>query len=99
MTQNIEGSVDMLSVAEHVTLSRRQLERLFRQHTGLSPAQFYMDLRVSRAHALLNETALSVAEIAAATGFANSSQLSQRFKARYGSSPGAYRKSWVARAD
>lgn len=99
MTQNIEGAVDVLSVAEHVDLSRRQLERLFRQHTGLSPAQFYMDLRVARAHALLNETTLSVAEIAVATGFASSSQLSQRFKARYGSSPGAYRKSWVARSD
>lgn len=99
MTSHLEGGADVLSVAEHVGLSRRQLERLFRQHTGLPPAQFHMDLRVARAHALLNETPLSVAEIAAATGFASSSQLSQRFKARYGSSPGAYRKSWVPRSE
>ncbi|MFK7938706.1 MAG: GlxA family transcriptional regulator [Roseovarius sp.] len=99
MTQNIDAAADVAGIAEHVGLSRRQLERLFRQHTRLSPAQFYTDLRVARAHALLNETALSVAEIAAATGFASSSQLSQRFKARYGSSPGAYRKSWTARTE
>ncbi|MDF1668758.1 MAG: GlxA family transcriptional regulator [Roseovarius sp.] len=97
MTDNLEAPADVLAISDHVGLSRRQIERLFRQHTGLSPAQFYMDLRVSRAHALLNETGLSVAEIAAATGFTNSSQLSQRFKARYGSSPGAYRKSWLSR--
>ncbi len=99
MSKHIETVMDVQGIADAVDLSRRQLERLFRQHTGQSPAQFYMDLRVARAHALLNETALSVAEIAAACGFASSSQLSQRFRARYGSSPGAYRKSWLSRGE
>ena len=98
MEENLEATVDILAIADHVDLSRRQIERLFRQHTGQSPAQFYMDMRVSRAHALLNETGMTVAEIAAATGFASSSQLSQRFRARYGASPGAYRKSWLTKA-
>lgn len=95
MGNHLESPLDVASIAEHVGLSRRQLERLFRQHTDLSPAQVYMDLRISRAHALLNETAMSVAEIAAATGFASSSQLAGRFRQRYGSPPGAYRKSWL----
>ncbi len=82
MTDHIEDPVEMGDVARHIGLSRRQLERLFRRHLSVTPAQYYLDLRVARAHALLNETSMSVAEIAAATGFASSSQLSQRFRKR-----------------
>lgn len=94
MNENLENPVEIDEVAEHANISRRQLERLFKRYVGLSPAQFYIDQRVSRAHALLNETAMPVNEIAVATGFSSSSQLSQRFRKRYGKSPGAFRKSW-----
>ncbi|WP_397541336.1 helix-turn-helix domain-containing protein [Roseovarius salis] len=95
MRDNLEEPVGTAAVARHIGLSRRQLERLFRRYITVTPAQFYLDLRVTRAHALLNETNMTVAEIAAATGFASSSQLSQRFRKRYGKSPSAYRKGWV----
>lgn len=96
MRAHLEDPVEMRDVARHIGLSRRQLERLFRRYISVTPAQFYLDLRVTRAHALLNETNMTVAEIAAATGFASSSQLSQRFRKRYGKSPSAYRKGWTA---
>jgi transcriptional regulator GlxA family with amidase domain len=57
--------------------------------------QFYIESRISRAHALLNETKMTVTEIAAATGFNSATQMSQRFRLRYGTSPSAFRKSWV----
>ena len=95
MSETLETPADSDQVAARAGISRRQLERLFQRYVGQSPAQFYLGLRVSRAHALLNETSLSVAEIAAATGFASSSQLAGRFRRRYGLSPGAYRKSWA----
>lgn len=92
MNAAIEEPLEMGKVAAQAGISRRQLERLFSQYVGVTPAQFYIELRVSRAHALLTETAMSVAEIAVATGFGSSSQLSQRFRKRYGKPPGAYRK-------
>lgn len=94
MNENLELPLDIDEIAERSGISRRQLERLFKRYIAITPAQYYIELRVSRAHALLNETALSVAEIAAATGFASSSQLAQRFRKRFGKSPSAYRKSW-----
>ena len=94
MSDHIEDPVDTEDVARHIGLSRRQLERMFRRYASASPAQFYLELRVSRAHALLNETNMSVAEIAVATGFTSASQMSQRFKRQYGKSPSAYRKGW-----
>jgi transcriptional regulator GlxA family with amidase domain len=94
MNETIETPLEISDLAEQVGISRRQLERLFTGHVGTTPAQFYMDLRIARAHALLNETDLSVAEIAAATGFNSASQMGARFRKRYGMSPRAYRKSW-----
>lgn len=95
MNAHLEDPIEMGDVADQLAISRRQLERLFRRYMSVSPAQFYLDLRVTRAHALLNETNMSVAEIAVATGFTSSSQLSQRFRKRYGKSPSAYRKGWT----
>lgn len=95
MNENLENPVEIDDVAAEANISRRQLERLFKRYVGISPAQFYIDQRISRAHALLNETPMSVNEIAVATGFSSSSQLSLRFRKRYGKSPGAFRKSWA----
>lgn len=94
MNDNLETPLEMREIAEGAHISRRQLERLFKRYVAVTPAQFYLDLRVTRAHALLNETALSIAEIAAATGFNSTSQLALRFRKRFGQPPGAFRKSW-----
>ncbi|MEM9844436.1 MAG: GlxA family transcriptional regulator [Pseudomonadota bacterium] len=91
MANHLEEPLDISVVAEHAGLSRRQMERHFRRYLSVTPAQYYLDLRISRAHALLNETALSIAEIAAACGFASSAQLAQHFRARYGETPRRYR--------
>ena len=94
MEENLEEPVDISELADHVQTSRRQLERLFKKYVLMTPNQFYFDLRVSRAHALLNETNLPVTEIAMATGFNSTAQLAKRFKAKYGTSPQAFRKAW-----
>jgi len=94
MQDNIETPIDIHEITEEIGISRRQLERLFRQHTSVSPMDYYVDLRVARAHALLNETTLSVGEIAVASGFTGTSQLAKRFRQRYGKSPAAYRRTW-----
>ncbi|MEM7074064.1 MAG: GlxA family transcriptional regulator [Pseudomonadota bacterium] len=91
MAAHIEDPVDISEVAHHAGLSRRQLERHFRRYLSVTPARYYLDLRVTQAHALLNETRLTIGEIAAACGFASSAQLAQRFRARYGATPSRYR--------
>lgn len=94
MNAQLEAGVGMDEVAAHVNISRRQLERLFKIYVGTSPLQFYADLRVKRAYALLNETSLSITEIAAASGFSSTSQLANQFRKRYGHSPSSFRKTW-----
>ncbi len=94
MNARLEDGVSMDEVAAHVNISRRQLERLFKIYVGTSPLQFYADLRVKRAYALLNETSLSITEIAAASGFTSTSQLANQFRKRFGHSPSSFRKTW-----
>lgn len=91
MARHLEDPLDIAAVADHCGLSRRQLERHFRRYLSVTPAQYYRELRISRAHALLNETNLSVAEIAAACGFVSSAQLAVHFRTRYGQTPRQYR--------
>ncbi|UWQ29724.1 GlxA family transcriptional regulator [Leisingera sp. M527] len=98
MHDTIEEPVEIGVLADRAQISRRQLERLFQRYVGTSPVQFYIELRVGRALALLNETNMTVAEISAATGFSSATQLSIRFKKRYGQSPASFRKSWTETA-
>ncbi|MFA3916594.1 GlxA family transcriptional regulator [Ruegeria hyattellae] len=95
MHEAIEEPMEITEIAKRAQISRRQLERLFQIYVGISPVQFYVELRVARAQALLNETTMPIAEIAAATGFSSANRLSLRFKERYGKTPAAYRRSWT----
>lgn len=95
MDKSIEEPLDISDIADRVKLSRRQLERLFKQYVGVSPAQYFIQLRIARGHALLNETNMTVAQIATATGFSSATQFSQRFRKRFGQSPSGFRKSWA----
>lgn len=94
MENNLEEPLSLLAVAKHVNTSRRQLERLFNKYVLMTPNQYYFELRISRAHALLNETNMSVTEIAMATGFNSTTQLNSRFKKKFGLPPRVFRKGW-----
>lgn len=87
----IEEHLDELlsndALAEKVGITRRQLERLFREHLGDSPSNFYLRLRLDRARQLLQQTEMSIMEVATACGFESASHFSRTYRARFGASP------------
>jgi transcriptional regulator GlxA family with amidase domain len=91
----IEGSVEAplpaAAVAATVGLSPRQLERLFRQHLGTTPAAFSSGVRLDRARALLRQTAMPITGVAVACGFGSASHFSTAFRGRFGHAPRAER--------
>lgn len=95
MEREIEEPLGMEEICAELNISRRQLERLFLRHLGETPMAHYLGLRLARALGYLRETAMSTAEVAAATGFSSSNHFARRFKERYGKTPRAYRRSWV----
>lgn len=80
------------AMAQAAGLSADRFSRLFRARTGLSPRAHLVQLRLERARHLLADSTQSVAEIAAACGFADPSFFCRHFAAHHGISPGAWRR-------
>ncbi len=80
------------SLAERCRLSLRQFESRFKARYNLTPSQFRIRLRITKACELLKTTHESVANVAVCTGFYDQSALSYHFKSIMGSIPLQYRK-------
>lgn len=83
--------IDVSHVAKATSLSRRQLERRFRQSLGHTPHEEITLARVVRVKQLLCETRMTLEQIAASTGFSHRERLSTVFKRVTSQTPGAYR--------
>ena len=87
MYANVEEPLTLDEIADDVGLSRRQLERNFRNLLLEPPAAIYRNIRLERARGLMVETDMSVVEVAMACGFNSAHVFSRHFKNRYGDSP------------
>jgi AraC-like DNA-binding protein len=80
----IEEQADDLPVIEHIAdtlgLSAGHLRRIFKQHTGLSPYQYHLQLKISRAKLMLRESDMPIKHIAKQLGFRNVYHFSKLFK-------------------
>ncbi|MAS13053.1 MAG: AraC family transcriptional regulator [Nitratireductor sp.] len=87
MEANLAEPLSLVQIAENVGLSRRQIERLFRQEMGRSPARYYLEIRLDRARHLLIQSSLPVVEVAVACGFVSASHFSKCYRELYARSP------------
>ena len=78
-------------IVRAVPLSRRSLERRFREAVGRTPAQEIWRVRIERVEQLLRETDWSLAAIALKAGFRHAEYLSVAFRREVGMTPGEYR--------
>lgn len=87
MEAELEEPVAPGALAQACGLSPRQLERLFREHLGTTPARYHLQLRLARAQALLQQTSLPVVEVGVACGFASASHFARCYRQRYDRTP------------
>ncbi len=83
----VEEPFDLDACADHIGVSRRQIERLFNRYLGVTPVRYMNDLRLQHGRALLAETDMNVTEVAVACGYASASHFSKSFRKKYGVSP------------
>ncbi|RYF05375.1 MAG: helix-turn-helix domain-containing protein [Oxalobacteraceae bacterium] len=87
MEANIEEPLSTDEIAQLVGISRRQLERLFKQYLGSLPSRYYLELRLQRARQLLRDTNSSIVQVGLMCGFSSGSHFSTAFGALFGNTP------------
>lgn len=90
--RRISNPPDVDELARSVHVSRRTLERKFRQTLGRSPGEEILRLKIERIQELLRTTPLGLDQIATRLGFDHPEYLSVLFKRRTGMTPGQYRR-------
>ncbi|OON60321.1 ArgR family transcriptional regulator [Massilia sp. KIM] len=87
MEANIEEPLSTDEIAQLAGVSRRQLERLFKQYLGSLPSRYYLELRLKRARQLLLDTNHSIVQVGLMCGFSSGSHFSTAFGALFGNTP------------
>ena len=89
--ESLESDITIQQIAEELGVSYSNLRKLFKEHTGLSPATYQQELRLLRAKELLTTTELSIKEIAYRLNFESPDYFSAKFKAKMGVKPSEVR--------
>jgi len=96
MERNIEEPLPCAVIARRAGLSMRKMQRLFERDLGTSPVRHYQRVRLSKAHALLQQTDLSVTEIAVSAGFGSLEHFCRTYRREFKCRPGDDRRQSVA---
>ncbi|MGZ9811415.1 GlxA family transcriptional regulator [Pseudoroseicyclus sp. H15] len=92
MRRNVEAPLPVAEVARRLGCSQRALEQHFAAALGRAPRAVYSAVRLGVARRLLEQTRLSVAEIAGRAGYTDASAMARAFRGEFGESPSAVRK-------
>jgi len=85
-----DGSLETL--AERLGVTSRWLRELFERHVGASPLDVARTRRAHLARRLIEETALPMEDVAAATGYGSARRLRAGFAQAFGRSPASLRR-------
>ncbi len=93
MDRQIEQPLSLAEIADHASLSARQLERLFKRYLGTTPTNYYRAMRLDKARHLLRQTTMPVLSVALACGFVSASHFSKCYGDNFGRTPSEERQS------
>ena len=91
--QNFTGKISLREFGVQFHLSEKYISRYFKEHFHITLSQYVTYLRLEHAKQMLQETDISVTEVAMQSGYQNISYFIRSFKKTYGVSPLKYRKS------
>lgn len=87
MEANIEEPLTTDEISQHVCVSRRQLERIFKQYLNRVPSQYYLELRLNRARQMLMQSSKSIIQIGLSCGFSSGPHFSSAYRNFFGVTP------------
>lgn len=87
------GEISLSTVVQDVHYSRKQINRIFKKEFGITPYEYYLNVKLGFAKKYLAMTDLSVKEISEKLHFNNQYYFSNLFKKKVGCPPLRYRAS------
>ena len=91
LDMNYVHDISVDEVADALGVSRSFLSRCFKEVHGMTILEYLLGVRMKKALSLLDETDMSVNEIAARVGFNNANYFFRKFKEEFGCTPSQYR--------
>jgi AraC family transcriptional regulator len=85
-----DRAISLRELAGAAGLSRFHFGRVFKRHTGVSPARYVEQARIAQAKLLIVSAELSLAAVAHTVGFADQSHFTRRFRAHEGCTPAQF---------
>lgn len=89
---HLTEKLSLQSVAKHCFINPSYLSDQFHRTTGLTITHFIQQKRIAHAQYLFSNSTMSIAEIAAASGFTDPNYFTKVFKTELGCTPQEYRK-------
>lgn len=96
MIVNLDAEFSTAALARQARMSERTFARRFTDETGTTPLKWLTLQRVLHARTLLEETTLSIEEIASICGLGSGALLRHHFRRLVGVTPADYRRSFSA---
>jgi transcriptional regulator GlxA family with amidase domain len=87
MEANLESPLPLGELAARAKLSLRQMERLFVRELGKNPSRHYRELRLHRARQMVQQTGMSMMQVAVATGFSSATHFAKAYGTLHGLAP------------
>lgn len=87
-----DETLTMDSLAAALSVSAGYLSRCFREQMGFSPWQYFDDMRMQHACALLKGTSLRIGDILEKCGYVDKANFMRKFKREFGMTPMEYRR-------
>jgi transcriptional regulator GlxA family with amidase domain len=84
---HLDRPLTIEDLAQRSKMSARNFQRVFARQCGLPPAKFIERLRVERARVIIEDTSLSMAEVATKSGFDTEQRMRRSFQRVLGINP------------
>jgi AraC-like DNA-binding protein len=95
MQDHLFERISLEQVADEIQLNPSYFVRLFKKGINISPMAYFNRLQMEASRKLLENTTLSVKQIASRFNFCSEFYFSKRFKESTGLSPTEYRKTYA----
>ncbi|MDO5352391.1 MAG: AraC family transcriptional regulator [Succinatimonas sp.] len=90
--RHLFDNINISSIASHCNLSTDYLQKIFRNHQGITISAFILKEKLKASQELLTDSHLKATEIASLLHFSSASHFNRSFKELFGIPPALYRR-------